>query len=215
MENNLFGINTKKYPMTGNPEYMYWGEKSVGTIGRALTEKEFFERYRVHDHEIVNSIIDYYGIPNRVLSLGCAFGLDIERFVELGVDVVGIEITKFAIDNSRVKDKIIWGSATDLSMFQKNSFDLVLALEVMEHLPPETTQHTINEIKRVGYNQAIFLIGRSKTDPTHINLRPREEWESLLYPSDKEFEKFLSNDFKTKGLVDAVHERVYVMDLMK
>jgi len=208
----LFDIDTEKYPMIGNEQWMYWGEKSRGTIGRAFTKQEYFDRYRKHNHEIVNSIVSYLE-PSRVLSLGCGIGFDVERFVQLGIDVIGLEITKEAIAHSPVSNKIIWGSATDLSQFSDRSFDLVLALELLEHLPPELTEQTISEIKRVGCKYGVLTIGRGSQDPTHINLRPREEWIKLLAPMDDLLQQKISNSLKEKKLVDMVWDRVYVMRL--
>lgn len=208
----LFDIDKKKYPMVGNEQWMYWGDKSKGTIGRAFTKQEYFNRYRKHNHEIVNTIVSFYK-PNRVLSLGCGIGFDVERFVQLGIDITGLEITQDAITNSSVSEKIVWGSATDLSRFSDRSFDLVLALELLEHLPPELTEQAISEIKRVGCKYGILTIGRGSQDPTHINLRPREEWIELLAPMDNLLQQKIGDSLKAKRLVDMVWDRVYVMRL--
>ena len=207
-----FGIDVNKYPMVGNEDWMYWGKRSVGTVGRAFTKEEYFNRYRSHNHKIVDSIVNYYN-PQSVLSLGCGLGFDVERFVQLGVEVIGLEITQAGIDNSPVSEYIVNGSATDLSIFKDKEFDMVLVLEMMEHLPPELTEQTIKEIRRVGRTYGIFTIGRGKQDPTHINLRPREEWTKLLSPVDTKFERFLRDDLKRKQLVDMVWDRVYVARL--
>jgi len=211
----LFGIDIDKYPMTGNEDFMYWGEKSRGSIGRAFTKDEYLSRYRIFNHEIADSIVKCYGRPRNILSLGCGLGWDVERFVQLGIDVIGLEITKFAIENSPVGRHIIWGSAHDLSRFSNDEFELVISLELMEHLPPELTNQTISEIRRVGYGRGIFTIGRGHAELTHINIRPRAEWENLLSPIDYSLQKTLSNSLKEKRLVDMVWDRVYVMELSK
>jgi SAM-dependent methyltransferase len=207
-----FGIDSSKYPMIGNPDWMYWGRCSVGTVGRAFTKEEYFKRYRSHNHKIVDSIVAYYN-PQNVLSLGCGLGFDVERFVQLGIDVIGLEITQSGIDDSPVSEYIVNGSATDLSIFNDKEFDMVGALELMEHLPPELTEQTIREIRRVGRTFGVFTIGRGTQDPTHINLRPREEWMKLLSPVDTKFERFLRDDLKRKQLVDMVWDRVYIARL--
>jgi len=209
---DLFGIDKKKYPMVGNEQWMYWGDKSKGTIGRAFTKDEYFNRYQKHNHKIVDTIVSLCE-PKNVLSLGCGLGFDVERFVQLGIDVTGIEITKDAIANSPASNKIVWGSATDLSKFSDNFFDIVVSLELLEHLPPELTEQTISEIKRVGCRRGILTIGRGTQDPTHINLRPKEEWIKLLSPIDYLLQDEIGSSLKEKRLVDMVWDRVYVMRL--
>ncbi|MFC1999182.1 class I SAM-dependent methyltransferase [Chloroflexota bacterium] len=210
---DLFGIDTEQYPMTGNEEYMYWGDRSRGATGHAFTKEEYFARYRPHNHEIVNSIVACCGAPKNVLSLGCGLGFDVERWHELEVPVLGVEITRYAIERSLVGRFIVHGSAHELSIFRTDSYELVLALELMEHLPPEITEAAIAEIRRVGYYKAILTIGRGTSDVTHINLKPREEWERLLGPLDYDLQERLSQHMKDKGLVDMVWDRIYVMEL--
>lgn len=204
---DLFGIDTEKYPMTGSEKYMYWGQHA------AFVEEEYYTRYRPHNHKIVDSIIECFGKPRNVLSLGCGLGFDIERWHELRVPVLGVEITRYAIERSLVGHLIVHGSAHDLGVFRSQSYELVVALELLEHLPPELTEAAISDIRRVGYNKAILTIGRGTADITHINLRPREEWERLLAPLDGDLQERLSQSLKAKKLVDMVWDRVYVMEL--
>lgn len=211
---NLFGIDKDKYPMTGNPDYSYWGEKSVNRhTGRLFNKQQYIQRYQLHNHKMIDSVIEFYGKPNKVISVGCGLGWDVERLVQLGVDVVGLEITQEAIDNSTVKNYIVRGSAHDLSRFNDNEFDLVICFELMEHLPPELTEQAIGELRRIGTNRAVLTIGRGSGDPTHINLRPREEWIKLLAPMDNLLQQKISDSLKAKRLVDMVWDRVYVMRL--
>ena len=206
-------LDVSKYPMIDNEDYAYWGKLGAGAGGTKFTKESYVARYRQYNYNIVDSIIHYYGKPKKVLSLGCGLGLDVERFVALGIDVIGLEIASHMVNNSSVKDRIVKGSATDLSIFTDNEFDLIVALELIEHIPPELTYQTINEIRRVGSNRTVLTIGRSKADPTHINLRPRNEWEKLLSPIDYSLQQNISSSLKKKRLVDAVWDRVYVMEL--
>jgi len=210
---DLYGIDTEKYPMVDNPDYAYWGKLGVGGGGGTFTKKSYATRYRPYNHSIVDTIIKFYGRPERVISLGCGVGFDVERFAQLGIDVVGLEIAEHMIEASPVGERIVRGSMTDLSQFRDNEFDLVVCLEVMEHLPPELTEQAISEMRRVGTKRGVLTIGRGKSDPTHINLRPREAWIELLAPMDDQLLAKISNSLKEKRLVDMVWDRVYTMRL--
>jgi len=208
-----FGVDTDKYSVVANEEYAYWGAKGVGGGGGTFTKKSYFNRYRPYNHKIVDTIVEFYGKPKKAISLGCGIGFDVERFKQLDIDIIGVEIADFMIRESPVRDLIIEGSMTDLSRFDDSTFDLVVCLEVMEHLPPELTEQAIREIRRIGTSKAVLTIGRGKSDPTHINLRPREEWIKLLAPVDSLLQQKISDSLKAKRLVDMVWDRVYVMRL--
>ena len=199
--------------MIGNEDYAYWGKLGVGGGGEKFTKDSYIARYRPHNYKIVDTIVECCGKPKKVLSLGCGLGFDIERLLTIGVYAVGVEVAKHMINSSPMKDKIFSGSASDLSQFSDSEFDLVLALELLEHIPPELTEKTVSEIRRVGNNIAVLTIGRGKADPTHINIRSRNEWEKILVPIDYKLQKCVSNGLKDKRLVDMVWDRVYVMEL--
>lgn len=97
--------------------------------------------------------------PRRVLDAGCGEGETIERLGGLlphpvtGVDL-NAESVEFAVQRLP-DDQFSVGDVTDLE-FPDNSFDLVLCLEVLEHLPnPEVA---VAELARVCSSDLILSV---------------------------------------------------------
>jgi len=135
--------------------------------------------------------------PVSALDIGCAKGYLVYALRELGVDAYGVDVSKYAIFESPHKVK---GCLLNLDVdfedlpFNHDVFDLVTALEVVEHL--RETDHLISEMKRVLKKGGISLISTPPSklrdllvgmmigdgygilghNPTHVNLHSRSFW---------------------------------------
>jgi len=92
----------------------------------------------------------------KILNVGCGPGRSSEYLSKFG-KVTSIEYDKFCCEFASEKTglEIINGSITELP-FSDNSFDLVCAFDVIEHV--EDDQLAINELKRVTKNESLILI---------------------------------------------------------
>ena len=142
------------------------------------------------------------------LELGCGGGYFIYLMNTKGKRFVGVDISKYAIDEGinklGLKDQIFVSSIHDLSMFPNNSFDIVYSQQVLEHLPTELVPLLIKELKRVckkGCLLYLFLVlgyedqiakADNDIDKTHINLKPKEWWD---YQFSKEGFKPINTDY--------------------
>ena len=82
---------------------------------------------------------------NSIIDIGCGEGFIINCLNR--PDITGVDISKNALNIAKRKNpecNFCTGSVYDLS-FKKNSFDLVLATEVLEHL--ENPEKALQEIK--------------------------------------------------------------------
>jgi 2-polyprenyl-3-methyl-5-hydroxy-6-metoxy-1,4-benzoquinol methylase len=124
--------------------------------------------------------------PHRVLDVGSARGFHVLAFKKLGVEVRGVEISKFAISQSpdEIHDSIY---QVDLESgrlpFGSEQFDLVTMLEVIEHL--KNFRHVLGEVKRVMRPNGFCFITTpappSNRDPTHVSVYPPEVWREVLH----------------------------------
>jgi SAM-dependent methyltransferase len=91
-----------------------------------------------------------------ILNVGCGPGRSSEYLSKFG-RVTSIEYDKFCCEFASEKTglEIINGSITALP-FKNNTFDLVCAFDVIEHV--EDDQLAVNELKRVTKNNALVLI---------------------------------------------------------
>ena len=85
--------------------------------------------------------------PLRILDAGCGTGINLKYLQILG-DVYGLDISKNALIFSRIRGlhSLICGSVDKLP-FKNELFDLVLALDVIEHMDEDTS--AVRELNRV------------------------------------------------------------------
>lgn len=92
-----------------------------------------------------NDLIETFmrNIPKsaRILDLGCGEGVLVEKFGKEGYDIVGL-------DYNYSSPRILHGSILDLP-FSDSSFDLVLCLDVIEHLCVDEQDLAFREVWRI------------------------------------------------------------------
>jgi 2-polyprenyl-6-hydroxyphenyl methylase/3-demethylubiquinone-9 3-methyltransferase len=84
----------------------------------------------------------------RVLDLGCGAGRFGQRLGELGSSVIGIDPSVGMLGRASAGFSRVLGSARRLP-FADGSFDAVVAIEVIEHIPREGLGATLAEVLRV------------------------------------------------------------------
>jgi len=97
--------------------------------------------------------------PKKVLDVGCGIGMLVKELRMLGVDGYGVEYSKDFINLSPVKDYILEGTVFDLDrLFGANSFDVVVCMEVLEHIPPTRLNAAIQSLKRIAKNNLVITM---------------------------------------------------------
>lgn len=94
------------------------------------------------------------------LDVGCATGFVVEVLSELGMDARGSDVSQYAIDHAALgaRGKLVWGDLTDRLPFKTGQFDLVTALETLEHLPPDVVPRALRELRRVTRSYLVCTI---------------------------------------------------------
>jgi 2-polyprenyl-3-methyl-5-hydroxy-6-metoxy-1,4-benzoquinol methylase len=148
-------------------------KNGIGKL-RATPEKEDF-RGKYEEGKIGQKLLDnYFTSVEKLISkasfspksvaieIGCGEGLSTKRIAEFlpkGMDLQASEYVKHLIVHAKKnnpKVKITQESAYDLK-HKKNSFDLVLLLEVLEHL--DYPDKALDEIKRTVKPGGYIIIG--------------------------------------------------------
>lgn len=99
-----------------------------------------------------------------VLDLGCGTGFNNPSLVKYG-KVTSVDLLKGPLESCKRKGikNLVQADATKLP-FEDNTFDLVAAIELMEHIPNDNL--AISEIKRVLKPNGVFIF----TVPAHKSL---------------------------------------------
>lgn len=130
--------------------------------------KEYYELERKHwwfiaREKIISNYISRLiadnGFKNKelnILNIGCGPGRSSEYLSQFG-KVVSVEYDKFCCEFAQQKTglEIINGSITELP-FPDNSFDLVCAFDVIEHVEDDAL--AVSEMKRVAVQGGILLV---------------------------------------------------------
>jgi len=103
---------------------------------------------------VAEDLRDAYGIGagTSVLDVGCAKGFLLHdlRQVTPGVEVFGLDLSEYAIQNSMedVRPRLVRGTAESLP-FPDAAFDVVLCINTIHNLPLDLCKQAIGEIERV------------------------------------------------------------------
>lgn len=163
-------------------------------------DKKYFEERDHLDLHIAESIRLLMNEQNlkSLLDIGCGTGRMVKFFNDNGFKSLGCDVYEDALNFARKinkKNSIIKAYATKLP-FKNNSFDMITAISVIEHLTPKEVEKLLIEAKRVlKPNGSIFLVTPNYTtpirllqgkkwfgysDPTHINFYTPKRLSALL-----------------------------------
>jgi len=118
--------------------------------------------------------------PESVLDVGCAYGFLVKRLNDSDIPSKGIEISPFCIA-MRATDDVQLGDVLELP-FSDNAFDLVISVELLEHIPEKYVDKALEEMARVS-KRGVHWIAYKEVDDlfqtkdiTHINIKPYQWW---------------------------------------
>lgn len=162
-------------------------------------------------------IIDRTGVKFiKALDVGCGTGVGIRYALDRGKDVYGIDFAdaREAWKRYRIEDRCKIASALDIP-YPDNSFDLVVCLDVMEHIPEEDALAALKEIRRVGSLAYIFAIATTlEKEPvgkkvlTHINVKDSNWW--IMKMSEAGYGAATFKDGKQAVQYDDHHIRAFL-----
>ncbi len=129
---------------------------------------------------------DWIGTGKKVLDLGCRDGMLTQGYVE-GNEVTGVDIDRKALDlaEKKLKIKTAWVDLNTEWPFEKESYDVIIACELLEHLffLDRFLSSVRLSLKKGGLfigsvpnafrvrNRIRFFAGKAiETDPTHVRM---------------------------------------------
>lgn len=145
-----------------------------------------YENYRWMPERTIreaSSIINNIPFDN-VLDYGCAKGFMVYAMRLLGKEAFGVDVSEYAVNNShpKVRDYLsVIKSAEDI----KGGWDLIIAKDVLEHIPKELLPETLAAFRRRCKHLFVavplgdgkrYRIREYEMDSTHIIREPEEWW---------------------------------------
>ena len=182
-------------------------------------DREYFDGDRKHGYggyrydgrwrPFAEILIRHYGLKpgDRVLDIGCGKGFLLYDLMQAmpGLEVAGLEISTYAIENSmpEVKPFMAHASAVLLPYADKH-FDLVLSINTLHNLRLYDLDKALREIERVSRKHSYIVIDSYRNEQEKVNLIywqltcecffTPEEWECIFksagYTGDYDFVLF-------------------------
>ena len=137
-----------------NPDY-FWQEylPSLGVREKKYNLEFFDARYA----PMLNLIASYIQPPGRLLEVGAGAGFFMKAAERAGWDVAGIEISEAGVQFAQTELGLdVKQEAAEDITFEKDSFDVVVMFDVIEHLFDPT--RALSSIQRVLSSGGILVI---------------------------------------------------------
>ena len=146
----------------------YWdGDRKYGYGGY---------RYDGRWRKLAQALADHYRLKatDRVLDVGCGKGFLLYELTQVvpGIQIVGIDISRYAIDHAKkeVKPFLRVGDARRLP-YKNSSFDLILSINVLHNFENFDLDKSLKEIERVGKgNKKYIVVDSYRNDSEKVNL---------------------------------------------
>ncbi len=132
-------------------------------------------RYDGRSRPIAKEMVEYYNLKpgDKVLDVGCRKGYVLYEFTQVlpGVEVAGIDISRYAIDHSKeeVRPFLQVGNAIALP-YEDRTFDFVVSLTTLHNLYAYDLRKALQEIERVGKDKKYVMVESYRTEQEKVNL---------------------------------------------
>jgi SAM-dependent methyltransferase len=145
---------------------------------------------------VVPDLISHFKLSkkSRVLDVGCAKGFFLHdlQLALPGIEVRGIDISEYAIENSieSVRSNVAVGDARDLK-FGDDSFDFVISINTLHNLNREDCAKALTEIQRVSGGKSFITVDAYRNE---LERERMEAWNltALTMMSVSEWKEFFN-----------------------
>jgi len=124
-------------------------DKMIVSLLEVTPVKKVFVNFHASTRNL-DLVESFLGKNDKVLDVGCGLGLTGEHFSKNGFDVTGVELDSGLVKKTKkyASYEVHNESATKLP-YKDNSFDSVIFMYVMHHIPVEKHLAVLNETQRV------------------------------------------------------------------
>jgi SAM-dependent methyltransferase len=194
--------NSNNYPSEEEQKKYYDENVSKRVCNRRLVSIRRYIKYRMCDKKIKN-----------VLEIGCGIGITSKIFSDLGMSVLGIDISEKSIEKCKSNKidnaEFICDNFVDIDLGDR-TFDLIVLFDVLEHIPKPQHITVFEQIKK--YSHAKTKIAITIPEPVFLD-KVRETNPDVLQPIDESiYSSHIDPIFKLFGLqlIHKIYFRNYV-----
>jgi SAM-dependent methyltransferase len=142
--------------------------------------------------------------PRTMLDIGCGEGHAVKWFLDHGVEAIGVDGSKLALDNSPVQDRILIHDFTQgpLPIGSMLKPDIIWSCEFLEHVEEK---YQDNYMRLFSTANLVFLTYSepqwSEGGHHHVNCKPQEYWDEVFKKYGFKRQEFYTN--KLRGIATA------------
>ena len=157
----LARVNDPEFPKAKAAElakqwgFDYWdGDRRINYGGYRYMEGRW--------EKVAKLMAEYYGLKagEKILDIGCGKGFLLYDFTKVvpGIEVYGIDISEYAIQNSKeeIGPSLQVSNCTNLP-FEDNYFDYVYSINTFHNLHNEDLEKALNEMNRVSKSNKQYI----------------------------------------------------------
>jgi SAM-dependent methyltransferase len=197
---NAITVLTRKARSAEKLAAAYLHSQRFGRAPSAIYTEEFFLGVGCADGArsaplIAQLLCDTYR-PSSVFDLGCGRGALLSEFQSLGVEAFGCDGSVAGV-RMCPPDLLVFHADLRRPLHLNKQFDLVLCIEVAEHLPARYAPRLVESMASLASERIAFCAaGPGEPGDDHINLKSVTYWEQLFARHG-----FVRNDSGSKAMV--------------
>ena len=139
----------------------------------------YFERRNRRDSAAASHVAEYIVeqfAPSTVADLGCGTGTYLLELERRGIRGVGYEGSRHAVANAVVSPGRIMLQDLRQPIEAQRAFDVVICIEVAEHLPAKSADQLVDSIGSLGNTVVFSAASPGQGGRDHVNEQPPEYW---------------------------------------
>jgi protein-L-isoaspartate(D-aspartate) O-methyltransferase len=132
-------------------------------------------RYDGRWRPVAEALAKHYQLKSgqRVLDVGCGKAFLLYELTQVvpGIEVAGIDVSQYGLDNAKEEVRpFLRKASADKLLFPDKSFDLVISLNALHNLLNFELWAALTEIERVGRNGKYIVVESYRNEREKVNL---------------------------------------------
>lgn len=163
---------------------------------------------------IAQSILEDFTVT-RVIDVGCGTGALLQTLRDRGCEVFGLEYAEAALKYCRARRLNV--AKFDLKrdgFYDTRTFDIVISMEVAEHLPEMAADHYVDLLTRFSSIIVFSATPPSEGERDHVNEQPPSYWINKFRQRGFEYAEELSQRWRETWKASGDVESWYHQNLM-